>query len=144
MLYVFMQKIRNSFREKMVLSIIFESYGTYERKIYWNVQFPKPRGHIDKKFIEMSHFRKVAGHINKKLSAMSCFWKVMGHRRQERAHMSQREQREGHRRQEKLHMSSQCHRNVLPIFFNDKNYRLFGEYLTNTLWGYTISVKIMQ
>lgn len=24
-------------------------------------------------------------------------------------------------------MSSQCHRNVLPIFFNDKNYRLFGE-----------------
>ena len=31
------------------------------------------RGHIDKKFIEMSHFRKVAGHINKKLSAMSCF-----------------------------------------------------------------------
>lgn len=59
----------------------------------------------------------------------------MGHRRQERAHMSQREQREGHRRQEKLHMSSQCHRNVLPIFFNDKNYRLFGEYLTNTLWG---------
>ena len=68
----------------------------------------------------------------------------MEHRRQERAHMSQREQREGHRRQGKLHMSSQCHRNVLPIFFNDKNYRLFGEYLTNTLWGYTISVKIMH
>jgi len=68
----------------------------------------------------------------------------MGHRRQERAHMSQREQREGHRRQEKLHMSSQCHRNVLPIFFNDKNYRLFGEYLTNTLWGYIISARIVQ
>lgn len=68
----------------------------------------------------------------------------MGHRRQERAHMSQREQREGHRRQEKLHMSSQCYRNVLTIFFNDKNYRLFGEYLTNTLWGYIISARIVQ
>lgn len=34
MLYVFMQKIRNSLRENMVLSIIFESYGTYEQKIY--------------------------------------------------------------------------------------------------------------
>ena len=33
-LYVFMQKIRNSIREKMFLSIIFESYGTYEQKIY--------------------------------------------------------------------------------------------------------------
>ena len=64
--------------------------------------------------------------------------------------MSQREQREGHRRQEKLHMSSQCHRNVLPIFFNDKNYRLFGEYLTNTLWGVyhkcenSVKIKIFQ
>ena len=33
-LYVFMQKIRNSIREKMFLSIIFESYGIYEQKIY--------------------------------------------------------------------------------------------------------------
>ena len=133
-----------------------------QRSVYFYRSLWKhPAGHISKKIIEMSNFQKLAGHmskknywnvpfqklrghIDKKFSIMSCFWKVMGHRRQERAHMSQREQREGHRRQENLHMSSQFHRIVLPIFFNDKNYRLFGEYLTNTLWGYTISVKIMQ
>lgn len=75
---------------------------------------------------------------------MSQRGKSQGHRRKEKSYMSQRGQREGHRKQEKLHMSSQCHRNVLPIFFNDKNYRLFGEYLTNTLWGYIISARIVQ
>ena len=149
-LYVFMQKIRNSIREKMFLSIIFESYGTYEQKIYWNVPFPKTRGHIDKKFIEMSHLRKVTGHMNKKFSVMSCFWKVMGHRKQERLHMSQRGksqghrrkeksymsqrgQREGYRKQEKLHISPKCHHNFYCMTSDEKNYRLTREYLTNTL-----------
>lgn len=99
---------------------------------------------MSKKIIEMSRFRELMGHRRQESTYMSRRERSEGHRRQEKSYMSQRGQREGHKRQEKLHMSSKCHRNVLPIFFNDKNYRLSGEYLTNTLWGYTISVKIMQ
>ena len=44
MLYVFMQKIRNSLREKMFLSIIFESYGTYEQKKLLKCPISKAKG----------------------------------------------------------------------------------------------------
>lgn len=43
-LYVFMQKIRNSIREKMFLSIIFESYGTYEQKKLLKCPISKAKG----------------------------------------------------------------------------------------------------
>ena len=56
--------------------------------------------------------------------------------------MSQRGQREGYRKQEKLHMSPKCHHNFYCMTSDEKKYRLTREYLTNTLWGYNISVKI--
>lgn len=82
------------------------------------------------------------GHRKQERLHMSQRGKSQGHRRKEKSYMSQGGQREGHRKQEKLHMSPKCHHNFYCMTRNEKKYRLTREYLTNTLWGYNISVKI--